>query len=290
MNLRRLLPLILVVLVLAFGALSLYWHWSAQRLEIWIAAWVQDQRAQGYEISYQDPEIGGYPFHLTAYLAAPRMASPEGWVWQAKDVEAQAFLLDPFTIEVDFAGQHQVEQQRGGAARDIEVRFAEARSIIHLARDGSLDRGELDLLGAVVQADGVAPLSIGQMGAQLGPIEEARSDRPQAILLKADLSDIELPPNERNPLGSDIDLLAFDLLLLGQLSEGDPRSVVEAWRRSGGQLDIKALALEWGALGLLAEGAVALDDQLRPLGTIQARVAGFAETLAALSGAGLIAP
>lgn len=281
---------VITALVIAFAALSAYWWWSAQRLEAWITAWTQEQRSRGYEIAYQGPEVGGYPFRLTAHLQDPSMVSPEGWSWRGEVVSAQAFLWDPFTIEVDFAGLHRLQQDRGGLPRDLDASFGAAVATIHIGSDGSLQYGELDLQDATLHAEGSDQLSADDVKAQLGPIEKAHQGRPPAILIEAALSQVQLPPNARYPLGNQIERFAFDLLLRGRLSEGDPRAVIEAWRRSGGQLEINSLALEWGALGLLADGAIALDDQLRPQGAIDARIAGFAETLAALSGAGLIAP
>ena len=111
----------IAIVVAAGGALSAYWLWSADRLAARIAAWSAEQRARGYEVSYVDPEIGGYPFELTARFERPRLASPRGWRWQGPSVSGRAALWDPFTIELDFSGLHRVTDTRGAAAALIEA-------------------------------------------------------------------------------------------------------------------------------------------------------------------------
>ncbi len=59
----------------------------------------------------------------------------------------------------------------------------------------------------------------------------------------------------------------------------------EAWRDGGGSLEITHLTMGWGPLGLTSSATLALDDQLQPMGSGNARIVGYAETLDRLAAA-----
>ncbi len=84
-------------LYIPFGlALILIVGWSAAWLWIrgetgrQIEASVETLRRAGYEVSWRQMAIGGYPFRLNVTLTEPRIREPSGWALAAPRLEAQA--------------------------------------------------------------------------------------------------------------------------------------------------------------------------------------------------------
>jgi hypothetical protein len=62
----------------------------------------------------------------------------------------------------------------------------------------------------------------------------------------------------------------------------------EAWRDGGGSLDVSGFTLGWGPLGVTGTATLALDDQLQPMGSGNAKLVGFADTLDKLAAGGML--
>src|SRR6185295_1371880 len=74
----------------------------------------------------------------------------------------------------------------------------------------------------------------------------------------------------------------LDFALRGAFdAERRPREAVAAWRDAGGTLEIRRLTLDWAPLALAGDG---------PLGAFTLRIAGYAETIDAIAGAGALRP
>ena len=61
-----------------------------------------------------------------------------------------------------------------------------------------------------------------------------------------------------------------------------------AWRDDGGTIELRGLIVKWGPLDLSADGTLALDSQLRPIGALSASIAGVDEAVASLVAEGSI--
>ncbi len=79
--------LILIGLVVAamFGY-YFYWNSLADTLVAGIERWIDQRRADGYEIDHAGYDVRGFPFRLTLVVEAPRIArpaAPNGFDWRA---------------------------------------------------------------------------------------------------------------------------------------------------------------------------------------------------------------
>ncbi len=286
---RRRTPALIctLALVLAGGLLSAYWFWSAGQLAERIAAWTEEQRARGYDITYQGPEVGGFPFRLTTRFEQPRVASPRGWRWAGPSVRGRADLWAPFTIHVDFSGLHRVEQLREGETAKAEVEAARAGAVLHLQDSGRIDRGTAKAEGVELRrADGM--FSAEWLTASLGPLVPADGDRLQELAFAGQARGVLLPEERAGPLGPRLEHIAFEATLVGDIPPGDGREMLERWRDSGGVLKLGRLELTWDTLNLEGDGSVGLDAKLRPEGAFATRTRGAVETIDKLIAAGLL--
>ena len=284
---RTLVLTCIAIIVAAGAALSAYWLWSAERLAQRIAAWSDEQRARGYQVTYGGPAIGGYPFGLTARFEDPNLASPQGWRWQGPSLSGRATLWDPFTITLDFSGPHRVTDTRSPAARPVELDGERATAVIHLQGNGRIDRATAEVAGLRLRRSGEM-LTAERAAVGLGPLRPADGGQPQELALTGEAVGVVLPKQGAGPLGPTLQRLAFGAALLGEIPPSGHRDMLEQWRRAGGGLEIARLELVWGSLALQGAGSLALDPQLLPSGRIDARMSGLSETIDRLVAARLL--
>lgn len=81
--------LLLLVGVIAWTAA---WIWARGEARARMDAAVAALKAAGYEVSWRDREIGGYPFRMDVTLTDARVREPSGWALTAPRIEAEAFM------------------------------------------------------------------------------------------------------------------------------------------------------------------------------------------------------
>jgi hypothetical protein len=81
-----------VALALLVAGWSAAWVWArgqaAARMDAAVAALDQ----AGYQITWKDRVIGGYPFRMDVTLTEPQVRTPSGWALQAPRIEGEAFM------------------------------------------------------------------------------------------------------------------------------------------------------------------------------------------------------
>jgi hypothetical protein len=90
-----------------------------------------------------------------------------------------------------------------------------------------------------------------------------------------------LLPTEVPRLGRNVESIDATAAVKGAIPAVAPGPLA-AWRDSGGTLEVEALRIVWGALDGSAEGTLALDRELQPVGAGMARLAGWGDILDAL--------
>ncbi|HEY1412027.1 MAG TPA: DUF2125 domain-containing protein, partial [Rhodopila sp.] len=121
------------------------------------------------------------------------------------------------------------------------------------------------------------------------PTDRSQSGQSRAATFAVSAEAIALPAAIKWPLGTNISSLSLDGVLNDPLPAArNVTTWAEAWRDGGGSLGITHLALGWGPLGLTGTATLALDDQLQPMGSGNARIVGYAPTLDRLAAAGTL--
>lgn len=83
---------LLAVLMIGWSAV---WFWARSEAEARFDAAADSLRKAGYEFSWSDRRLGGYPFRLNITLSEPRIRDRSGWALEAPRLEGQAFLHAP---------------------------------------------------------------------------------------------------------------------------------------------------------------------------------------------------
>lgn len=76
-------------------AVSAFWIWARGEAIKGLDAGAEVLRRAGYEVTWKDRSVGGYPFRINVALEEPRIRDRSGWALEAPRLEAQAFLHAP---------------------------------------------------------------------------------------------------------------------------------------------------------------------------------------------------
>jgi hypothetical protein len=264
---RIVLPLFLL-LVLAAGGYTAYWFILAHRLEAGLGPWAEAQRARGTVLQWQSVAIEGFPavfrFRFTAATASGdkpvRLAATAPLVFaEAHPWDLRRWRLDaPNGVSVTLP-----EELVGATAAvvDGELRLDEVGGTV------------IDLAARDVAGSGLAQgLRIGDAATKLVlPEHPPASHLDPELSAAIRLAQVSLPAAVP-PFGRDIEALSVAATIKGALPPGKLRDALAAWRRDGGTIELTDGTLHWGALAASANGTLALDDQLQPIGALTATI------------------
>lgn len=302
---RRRLIFALAVLVLVYGGA---WLYAAGAMGDAIDRWAGDRRAEGWTISYRPVVITGFPFALRARIEAPRIArdaagaagaadaAGAGPAWRGPTMTAAFKLWDLRRIEFSAPGAHHFDYGPAAGRRQATLRAEDAAATLALDERGRAQQLAVRLarIGFQPRRDGpqtAARALALTFAAPAVPTDPA--DQPHlrpSLRVTAEIAHMDLPAGTRAPLGRRIESLVLTAVIKGRLAKGPLAQALDAWRRDGGVIEVERLELNWAALGLDADGTVALDANLQPMGALTARIAGFSETVEALVAAGAVRP
>ena len=288
-------PILLPILLLAvLGAgYTAWWFYAAGVVRDGIANWIAAERAQDSFIEYKELDVSGFPLSLTAKATDFSIRRADGLNWRGPEVTARARPWNPLKITVDLPGEQEAAIVGQGSAPPLSI----------VAKNGGTGLVSLRLSGAVEDAtlhltQLTAGLPGGLNAATLGRLE-LRAAFPAtppadhtgtAVTIQADLKNLGLPPDRKSPLGRTIDTAAFTARIKGPPPARFTQPAIAAWSQSGGTVEIDALNLAWGPLGMTGAGTLALDKELQPMGAVSAEVTGINPTMDSLAGAGIVRP
>ncbi len=276
----------LAAVVLALLGLAWTGYWVAAK--VWlrgaIADWAAAREAEGFTVGIIEQDITGFPFALEMHFPAPtlgRLDDPEPWLWMPDrlDIELRPWAFDRARIVLP-AEQRFSRLDAEGRVWLLTLRMAAGEANVVFS-GGALDRLDVEAHGVAFEA----PLGAGRVGRVTA---RGRRGADGAALVTLTLDDITLPPGSGAGLGRDIARLVAEAEASGPLPRTPDAAGLDAWRVAGGAIDVTRLEIEWGPLSVSADGTLALDDALRPLAALTARIVGYGAVLEALAAAGVV--
>jgi hypothetical protein len=261
------------------GADLIYWEMASARLTAGLQAWIEARRTEGWEVKTGRPSTGGWPQAATVTVPNFTMRHvgaevPGAVSWASAGVSLSLSLYHPTELAIGLTGPQHIQI---GAESDMVVT---GDSIVGSA--GLLDAATVPLTLRVrgirlEPAAGGWHLTIGLLNADASVATQPEATKPAVAF------------SVSAPLGPNISSVSAEGALNGPLPPlQDIAPWASAWRDGGGSLDLSHLAVGWGTLGLTATATLALDDQLQPMGSGNAHLVGFAETLDKLATAGVL--
>lgn len=283
---------VLAMLSLAYAG---FWFFLALGVQERALDWVAEQRVRGWTVRYDSLQATGFPFSIRLDITNPGIGAPNAarpWGWEGERLQA---LFRPWNLQagrLTTSGQQMLAvpyagglETFNGSATGIEALFGFSGAGL---RDVRLKLAGVNLKPETVGLGEVrietADVHLGRVGAQGG------DHKTPTWELAGAAENLILPWLKVSPLGPKIESLNLDGRLMGALEKGPLIESLENWRDGGGTVEIGKLILQHGALLVRADGTLALDGGLQPIGALTARIEGFFETIDALKGMGVVKP
>jgi hypothetical protein len=81
-----------VVLALAVAGWSAVWFWAKGQAQSRIDEAVQTLGRAGWQLTWKERQIGGYPFRMDVTLTDARIREPSGWALESPRIEGEAYM------------------------------------------------------------------------------------------------------------------------------------------------------------------------------------------------------
>ncbi|MGO8921065.1 MAG: DUF2125 domain-containing protein [Stellaceae bacterium] len=264
---RLVLSLLLVSAALCAGYTG-YWVFLAHRLQAEIGPWAEAERARGTAVGWDSLAVEGFPLviGLRFTQATASGEKPLPFTAAAPLLLAETRLWD---------GRHWRVSVPDGARAALpgaagEFGAASVDGTVGLDRAGG---AAIDLAARALAGSGIAAgTGIATAELQLTLPDRAPAGHlDTAFAASLRLAHVSLPVTLPS-FGKDIETLTLAVTLKGALPPGKLRDAVAAWRQDGGTIELTDGSLRWGALEASANGTLALDDQLQPVGALTATI------------------
>ncbi len=286
---RFALAAVIVLLVLA-GAYTAYWWNVAGRIKDGLVEWQQTEKAHKIDAGWRDLQVSGFPFEFRVAVAEAalrdhtwnpgpevRLARLTGTArpWNFHNWRLSA--PDGFAANLAAAG--------GRPELRLSVKSADGTVAV-----GSQGAAWLWIGAKDIAAEAAAAVPIGSADAWIMlPPKPAEKDTDPSFGLALSVRQVGVsaPPPE---FAKTIDELAMGVTVKGALPGGPLAQAVAAWRDAGGTVEVDSLHLQWGDLGISANGTLSLDRKLQPIAAFSSGVEGFGAILNALVAANRMTP
>ena len=283
-------------IVMALGVIyGVLWALLATGLRDVTLNWLERQQRQGWAIAHAPVQLGGFPSWPELSLNAVSVTAPAeegGWTWQTDGITLVATIYNLSRLTIHAPNDHTFHWPT--SSQDPWTITSEQMILgVALGRRGrwrgaQLTMGEAELsdpLGRPLTGVDHLDLAFG-----LVPQATASDDRLRGNVfakLTGSANELRVGLN-LGPFDRTLRAFRLDADLVGPIQPGRLSEALEAWRNGGGTLEVRRLLLDWPPLTIDADGTLALDDRLQPIGAFSTRITGFNETIETMESRGVI--
>ncbi|HEX7967007.1 MAG TPA: DUF2125 domain-containing protein [Stellaceae bacterium] len=283
---RRILIATLVLLAAAAASYTGYWFHVAGRLRAGVEPWAEARRAEGYTVRWDAVSVGGFPGSFSLRFAGAVFGGSRPLPFQIAapllSGSARPWNLKRWKVNAP-----------EGARVDAP---SEGDAIAAAALDGTVILGTevgtaIDLVARDVAGSGAAAgLRIADAEARLTLPERAPASHQDTAFGAAIRLAKMVLPYRVPPFGSTVEALTLAGTFKGALPRGKLRQGLAAWRDDGGTIELEVGSLRWGPLAASANGTLALDEVLQPIGAMTATIEGHNAIIDAFVANGSLRP
>ena len=260
---------------------SALWFFTAQSLLHIAESWLDARRQEGLNIAYGSPTLAGFPrriaitFPDVVVSGAVTKDRGQSWSWHTASIGVFAQPLVFGRVSVDLAGIHTLTYM-GATEASLRIAAKQAAALVYLNGAGALTEAQLEITG--LSASGRSQVepwftlehAVADMTVNLPP---TTSPSPWSrISLTAD--NLTLPDAIPAPLSRTMHKAMIVVDIAGEVRRMPLSDALEAWRVSGGALEMRDFALDWPPLSASGAGTFALDPALQPIGAVTSKLRG----------------
>lgn len=305
---RRIVKYTVITVVGIAIAVTAAWFVFVFQTQRAISQWADSQRENGVEVTWQSLGFTGYPFRVDAQIGEPALVVRQPnrvTTWKPPLLTFNFSSAAPRAIDFASPGTHNFHVARDDKTWSAVV---DAETLKGQAVFPSGDYRQIEHLTgrfagvSVTPSDAAEPVTIDQgnfTATRRGATPaDPQAVHPQGASLEFALAtqNIRLPEdflsaNALDTLDPLISAFSTEVLVNGDL---DTSSVdidsLTAWRDGGGTVEFISIELQWGPVQIDANGTLALDDNLQPVGSFATQIAGLEQIITAMETSGVLSP
>ena len=277
--------MIVVLAILTWGV----WSLAASQYRHVIDGWIGAGRAAGYQISYDDRQIFGFPRRLTMRLINLHWKNADGIDFHTDDMDIVATPWHWDNFDAKFKDRASVAAPLDGEGHSLILSAETGRAHVRISKNGAWRAAALSLHDAEI---GLAPdylFRAEKLRASVSrPETPPRDYTAPGLSLEGDAETIAVPAAMPSPFGGKAAKFSARLRVMGPVPDIRKRADVAAWNNASGIVEFDDFSLAWGVLDLTAKGTMGFDDDLQPEGAFAGTIGDPEKTVRALMDGGFI--
>jgi hypothetical protein len=264
------------------AAYSAYWYHIANNAENKVSEITRHLEERGATITYESVEVTGFPYRFIFSLDKPEVNQTQGdvnlkWISDKLNIYAQPWSFSHLIFTSNASRLSIYEKQSQNKSSGIFLDSSSMRLSYNVPKNNS-SRISLELKDSHTSRyiDNSPIFNAQNFVIHIRPTATSTSSA-ENNLLAPKLADVALGM-EGLTIGKNTSTKVIDeLTLISSLRGTSPPSLsrggLEAWRDSGGTLEISQLDIIVSGLDVKADGSVTIDQDLKPLGALSTRIA-----------------
>jgi hypothetical protein len=293
---RRPLTIVLLLVALALGLWAGAWYMATRQLIAAIDRWAEARRAEGWQVAYATPSPGGFPSKVAADIPTPVVAAPAretgaiAWDWRAPNIRVEILPWRLDRIVLRTSGEHRVGVLRDGARLDSTIECDAAMVRLEAGRPEDTGHYVVELAAPKLRlVEPAIDIAAREIGVDLRLSRTPPGDHlAVAAVLGVGVTDLVTALLDQAGAAPVTAILHVDLM--GALSAAPLDQALAAWRDDGGTVEVRRFYFSAGGINLLANGTLALDNQMRPMGAASAAIRGYDAAIDRLTAVGTVNP
>jgi len=278
-----------VILLLGVAVWSAGWVWLSQETGRRIDLAADQIRKAGYELSWKDRHISGYPFRLDVNFDELRARDPSGWGLTVPRLETEAYLHAP-THWVLAAPQGLTFVRPAGGPVDVrgQLIHASLHDFDRRPPSFSFEAAKLTFQPAAgAQPFALAAADHVEFHLRPGPDDQG------AVFFKVENGKAQLSGLFARMAGDKPISMAFDAILTGMsgFKGADWPTAAHAWASAGGKIQVRQAGVTAGQAVIGAQpGTLRVGDDGRLQGALEVSLRQAPQALTAMAETGVIPP
>jgi len=286
-------PFLIALVVIAFiGVIySGLWLVLAISMKEQAVNWIAKQSDHGLKVHYDQLVLSGFPFAVCLEVRSPVLRVSNTflpWGWEGETLRVITQLWNKNRFQFELSGRQILALERAKEIRKFSGEIKQARGQFVFS-EGKIRKAKIAFRGVLlIDKTRNATISMKRAELFLQRLKRTEGDQQAANWsLYASGENLTFPFFKVSPLSNKLGLI-LKARLVGDVENKFLVKSLENWRDNGGKIELEKLNAEHGPLKIHAEGTLALDNKLQPIGTLTAHLEGFYETIDALNKLGLV--
>ena len=263
---------------------SIYWYAFAQNLKDSITVFLLDQVRDGFDVSFEEIEVVGYPMTFRVIVNSPSLKATSvsqpnlGFVWQWKGTRATAQVKpwDFNNMRVNLSGDHQFIIDTSKERREYIGSAASLIVDLKLYEDGLPAFAKLMGTGLKFtygySKNSISTPKIRLIAERL--FSDNFSSKIPTLNVQFDIEEVNVNQTEALPFGDVIKRLSASLQVFGKIRSPFDIPALKKWRDDGGIIEFGSIGANYGPIAFNANGTLTLDDKLQILAAFSTKIVG----------------